>query len=67
MRANTRPIRPHVFDQDDIAHLRRHLGMPDMPYVDFSARRECADALKRWPLLGEIAAIAAERAALHDA
>lgn len=47
---------PHVFEQDDIAHLRRHLGMPDMPYVDFSARRECEKALQRWPLLAELTA-----------
>ena len=40
---------PHVFEQDDIAHLRRHLGMPELPYVDFSARRECVEALQRWP------------------
>ena len=51
--------RAHLFEQDDIEHLRTHLGMPRMPYVDFSVRRENAEALKRWPLLAELARLPA--------
>ncbi len=49
--------RLHQFEQDDIEHLRDHLGMPDMPYVDFAVRRENEKALQRWPLLAELASL----------
>ncbi len=41
-------------DEDDIDALRRSLQMPDLPYVDFSARQERSQALARWPLLAEV-------------
>lgn len=41
-------------EEDDIDLLRRSLNMPEMPYVDFSAQRERAHALARWPLLAEL-------------
>lgn len=44
-------------EEDDIDLLRRSLAMPDMPYVDFSANNERAQALARWPLLAELEAL----------
>lgn len=44
-------------DEDDIDALRRSLQMPDLPYVDFSARQERRQALARWPLLAEVDAL----------
>ncbi|MEQ4576323.1 MAG: cellulose biosynthesis protein BcsR [Gammaproteobacteria bacterium] len=43
--------------EDDVGYLRRRLDIQDLPYVDFSARRECAQALARWPLLAELSAL----------
>lgn len=44
---------PGMAAHDDIDHLREELALPAWPYVDFAARRECAAALARWPLLSE--------------
>ncbi|KRG52888.1 cellulose biosynthesis protein BcsR [Stenotrophomonas maltophilia] len=41
-------------EEDDIDLLRRSLDMPGLPYVDFSAQHERAQALARWPLLAEL-------------
>jgi len=48
-----------ISEEDDIDVLRRHLDMPELPYVDLSAQRERAQALLRWPLLAELAELAA--------
>ena len=40
--------------EDDIERLRRNLQMPELGYVDFSAERDRAQALARWPLLAEL-------------
>ena len=45
--------------EDDIDMLRRYLQMPELPYVDLSVQHERQQALQRWPLLAELAAIAA--------
>ena len=41
MPTHTKPI---LAQDDDIAHLRRSLQMPDLPYVDFSAQHERTQA-----------------------
>ena len=46
---------PLTSEHDDIDVLREHLQMPELPYVDFSMRRERAQALARWPLFAELA------------
>ncbi|TXI29878.1 MAG: hypothetical protein E6Q69_14225 [Aquipseudomonas alcaligenes] len=38
---------------DDIAHLRQHLGLPEMNYQDISTMVDLRQALQRWPLLQE--------------
>ena len=48
--------KPLTSEHDDIDVLREHLQMPELPYVDFSMRRERAQALARWPLFAELAA-----------
>lgn len=40
---------------DDIADLRTALNMPELPYVDVTTQNAMRDALKRWPLLSELA------------
>lgn len=48
-------------EEDDIDVLRRHLDMPELPYVDLSAQRERVQAQARWPLLVELARAAERR------
>lgn len=48
-------------EEDDIDVLRRHLDMPELPYLDLSTQRASAQAQVRWPLFAELAALAAER------
>ena len=57
-RDDARPQPPDA-RESDIDHLRRELQMPAWRYVDFSAQRDCALALSRWPLLRELAEPAA--------
>lgn len=40
---------------DDIARLKADLNLSDLHYVDISAQLELSQALKRWPLLVELA------------
>ncbi len=48
-------------EEDDIDVLRRHLEMPELPYLDLSAQRASAQAQARWPLFAELAGLAVER------
>lgn len=45
--------------ESDIDALRQHLGLSGMDYLDLSARRELEQAIARWPLLSELAILAA--------
>lgn len=47
---------------EDVDKLRAHMETPHWPYVDFAARRDDADAQRRWPLLAELAQAAGGRA-----
>lgn len=42
---------------DDIARLKADLNLPHLEYVDISAQLELSQALKRWPLFVELAAV----------
>lgn len=44
--------------KNDIANLKEALQLPGLSYVDCSAQRELQRALQRWPLLGELEAVA---------
>lgn len=45
---------PYTFENDLLA-LRRVFAMPDIEYADISQHEHLANALKRWPLLAELA------------
>ncbi|EHM49978.1 MAG: YhjR family protein [Yokenella regensburgei] len=54
------PIKPadptlgYTFQNDFLA-LRRAFSLPEIDYTDISQRDQLAAALKRWPLLAELA------------
>lgn len=60
MSDNDEPITPadptlgYTFQNDFVA-LSRAFSLPEIDYTDISQRDQLASALKRWPLLAELA------------
>lgn len=58
----TTPDGAAALADNDIAALRRSLGLARLGYRDLAARRELEQVLQRWPLLAELAAPARDSA-----
>ena len=50
----TDPTQGYTFQNDFLA-LSKVFSLPDINYADISQREQLAAAIKRWPLLAELA------------